>query len=36
MRVSSVRSTYCFVAKGDRLAQVIRVVVADATAHRAC
>ena len=31
MRISSVRSTYCFVATGDRLAQVIRVVVADAT-----
>ena len=31
MRVSSVRSTYCFVAKGEQLAQVIRVVVADAT-----
>ena len=31
MRVSSVCSTYCFVARGDQLAQVIRVVVAGAT-----
>ena len=31
MRISSVRGTYCFVARGDQLAQVVRVVVADAT-----
>ncbi len=30
MRISSVRGTYCFVTRGDRLAQVVRVVVADA------
>ncbi len=30
MRISSVRGTYCFVARGDQLAQVVRVVVADA------
>ena len=31
MRISSIRGTYCFVARGDQLAQVVRVVVADAT-----
>ena len=30
MHISSVCSTYCFVAQGDRLAQVVRVTVADA------
>ena len=32
MRVSSVSSTYCFVLSGDQLAQVVRVVVAEAPA----
>ncbi len=32
MRISSVRGTYCFVARGDQLAQVVRVVLADAPA----
>ncbi len=32
MRVSSVSSTYCFVLAGDQLAQVVRVVVAEAPA----
>jgi alpha-mannosidase len=30
MRITSVQSTYCFVADGERLFQVVRVVVADA------
>ena len=35
MRISSVRGTYCFVARGDQLAQVVRVVVADAPSDQA-
>jgi len=36
MRISSISSTYCFVTRGDRLAQVVRVVVAGGAPDGTC